>query len=90
MGGIKALREAAAAHELELAERLAELEEQANGELRSQLGTAAEASAAALEAAAAEYAAYRAEAEAEVSMVREERDELGRQSEAMAVELREI
>ena len=36
---------------------------QASGALKQQLGTAAEASAAALEAAAAEHAAYRAEAE---------------------------
>ena len=40
--------------------------------------------------AAAEFATYRAEAEAELAVVREERDELGRQSEAMAVELREM
>ena len=79
------MREAAAAQEAELAERRAEQEEQASGELRQQLGVAAEASAAALEAAAAEHAAYRAEAEAELAMVREERDELSRQAEAMAV-----
>ena len=39
---------------------------------------------------AAEHAAYRAEAEAELAMLREERDELSRQAEAMAVELREM
>ena len=66
-------------------ERLAEQAEEAQAALRQHLGAAAEAAAAALEAAAAEHAAYRTEAEAELAMVRDERDELSRQAEAMAV-----
>jgi len=73
-----------------VAEQEERLRQEAQGELRQQLGAAAEAAAATLEGVAAEHAAYRAEAEAELAMLREERDELSRQAEAMAVELREM